>query len=281
MPAIVEWMRIDVEKDIRFGNPKRSMTGGISIPMTVYNKETETFVPFIHQTPQLNLPFGISKLEMGKDVCYKADFGFVGVRKEENTDNFYGEDDTVLAYFRFIERLEKFIKTTAQNQCKEWFKKEYDIAKIDEIYCSNIKGLQNAIKYAPTFPTKLKVSDGRADQKPSFHTSFFDEDETPLEIVELEEIVDLVPRGSKVISILETSGLWFNRTGFGLSFKVAQMMVFKKDEFTGCAIRVPLNLQRPASLTNFNIPGFEDTKRLREDEDSPEDCKIRKVETQV
>ena len=279
MPAIVDWTCVDVEKDIRFGNPKRTMTGGISIPLTVYNKETDTFVPFIHQTPQLNLPFGISKLEMGKDVCYKADFGFIGVRQEENGNNFYGDDDTVLAYFRFIERLEKFIKTTAQTQCKEWFKKEYDIAKIDEIYCSNIKGLQNATKYAPTFPTKLKISDGRGDQKPSFGTSFFDEDESRLDVVELEEIVDLIPRGSKAISILETSGLWFNRTGFGLSFKVAQMMVFKKDEFNGCAIRLPVKLQRSASPT-FNMPS-EAEKRLRDEEAFPEDCKIRKIEAQA
>lgn len=279
MPAILDWTAIDVEKDIRFGNPKRSATGGISIPINVYNKETDTYVPFIHQTPQLSLPFGISKLEMGKDVCYKADFGFVGVRQEENGPNFYGEDETVLAYFRFIEKLENFIKTTAHNQCKEWFKKEYDISKIEEIYCTNIKGLQNATKYSPTFPTKLKVSDARGDQKASFRSDFFDEDEERIVVNELDELLDIVPRGSKAISILDTTGLWFNRTGFGISFKVAQMMVFKKDAFNGCAIRVPQKLLRGSAVSSFVMPEEDGKRKLDEDLfPAEENCKIRKTE---
>jgi hypothetical protein len=258
MPLIVDWMSIDVNKDFAFGKPRKTGAGSTIIPFQVIDKSTGQYVPLIHQTPQMPLPFGLSAGESS----YRMDMSFSGVL--QNEDGVYcGEDPVVFKYFEFIRSIDEMIVNSALKQSMDWFKKTLEREKVEDIMCKNTKASTQPTKYSPTFPTKLKTSEGKGSML--LKTEFYDDERNRIEVNNVEEIVAKVPKGSKVVSLLEAPYIWFSRQGFGLSFKVIQCLAIVQSRFDGCAIE----------YSKFSISGF-NYKRPLEDEEKEEVCKIAK-----
>jgi hypothetical protein len=245
MPVIVDWTGIDVNKDFAFGKPRKTGAGSTIIPFQVIDKNTGQYVPFIHQTPQMPLPFGFSGVVQNEDGAY------------------CGEDPVVFKYFEFIRSIDEMIVNSALKQSMDWFKKTLEREKVEDIMCRNTKASTQPTKYSPTFPTKLKTSEGKGSML--LKTEFYDDERNRIEVNNVEEIIAKVPKGSKVVCLLEAPYIWFSRQGFGLSFKVIQCLAIVQSRFDGCAIE----------YSKFGISGF-NYKRPLEDEEKEEACKIPK-----
>ena len=120
-PTIVDWKRVNPETDFLYtGGDKVQSQGLRSIKVSVKDPETGSYVPFIHQTPLMRLPFGITAQEIpNAPVKYKCDLSFPNVKKLDGT--FHG-DQELLDYLDFIKRVDAAHKKRALEQIKTWFK---------------------------------------------------------------------------------------------------------------------------------------------------------------
>jgi hypothetical protein len=255
-PVILNWKNIKTE-DLHFDLPKQSSHDGHSVRVTVLDKQTGKHVPFLHQTPKMNLPFGLSVRE--KKV--QANLSFPGVRKVGS--HYVSDDDEALAYLDFMQKLDSFNKKKAEVNCSaamdektRWFRKELSAAVIEEFYFSNVKDAKDPSRYAPTVSTRI-FSDNDV-----LKADFYDEDGNTIS-------PESIRAGCQVIALLESTGLWFSGKSFGMSFKVRQMMVFAASSFDGCAIVNPFSKRTASMIEGFEMPES-DNKLIKVGEEEKE-----------
>jgi hypothetical protein len=124
-----------------------------------------------------------------------------------------------------------------QDNCVEWFKKKagtLDEDVITDMYSPMLgisidpETLEEDGKYPDSARCKLQViEDGTFDAK---DLTIYDEDQN--EILNVNDI----PAGSHVIAIVRCTGVWFAAGKFGVSWRVAQMQVFRPQRITGFSI---------------------------------------------
>ena len=163
--------------------------------------------------------------------------------------------------------LDELIVNSALKQSMDWFKKSFERDKVEDILCKNTRVSSQPTKYSPTFPTKLKTTEGKGNV--TLKTEFYDDERNKIEVNKIEEVITKVPKGSKVVCLLEAPYIWFSRQGFGLSFKVIQCLAIVQNGFDGCAIEYP--------KFGAQIQGFNYKRPLEEENKEEQDvCKIAK-----
>lgn len=240
MPKKLNWKLIDPATDFKYEEPRANANdgSGASARVTARDPDTGKFEPLIFQGPKLRLPFGCDKKDIGSGERYYATMAFPSVRYDpqenetynQNGDNTYCSDDSnreVLEFFKFWRAVDNANKAAALQNVQAWFKKNISANVIEEFYYSCVtydQDEEKAKKYSPKLSTKL-ITNANGDLK----TEFFNQ---------LKEKIDVskVRKGSVVIPIIRTRGLWFAGKSFGMSLQIEQAMIFQEDQFDGCAI---------------------------------------------
>lgn len=235
MPAKkISWEKIDPVVHFRYAAKplKGNKHDGYSIPLKVVDPDTGEETMFVHQAPELYLPFGINEKDVAGKTQYRTVFSFPTVRYDTQSQDWIGKD-TYVRYFNWIQSIDDYNKDHVHKNMKTWFpqSKEYKKEILDEFYFCNTwvgdKCLEG--EYSPTFTTKLQV---RSD---AIVTKFFNDAK---EECTYDEIADNKGKGLRVIPLLRATGIWIAGKNFGMSYQVIQMLFFRKDRFVGCAIDI-------------------------------------------
>jgi len=123
-----------------------------------------------------------------------------------------------------------------QENCVEWFKKKagsLDEAVVKDMYSPMLgisidsETLEEDGKYPDSVRFKIQVNDDGTFAK---DLAVFDEDQK-----EINNVADIGP-GCHIIAIVKCTGIWFAAGKFGISWRVAQMQVFRPQRITGFSI---------------------------------------------
>lgn len=254
-PQVLNWRSLVPSKSFRFSAnaTKGNQHDGFSLNLKVFNPDTETECDFIHQGPEMALPFGFSEKVTGNKVNYRANLSFSGVRYDPQTQKWMGPKDMV-DYFVFLQSIDEFNIQYVMDNADTLFPRANKLKEmkgpmkrqmLEEFYFKNVwigdKCLSG--EYAPTLAVKLMV------RSEKIATRFFDPHGKE---IDFDQISGEQAKGVRCIPLLRSTGLWFAGKNFGMSFQLVQMLLFERENFKGCAIdigaamdsaRVPYGIQ--------------------------------------
>jgi len=181
------------------GKQVKMLVGGEPIKMQVAQQDFDPVKDF-ETLPKV--PFGVSASYPGSDP---------GRRKLD----LVVDDKKIVEVFQGFD--EQNIKEVVKRS-KELLGKEMDEKAVKDIFTPSVKVHPDG-KYDPIVPSKLQLT---GDKKTSIVVAVPGD-----EFTFYEGTVDDIEKGSRVLVVVETSGLWFKNRRFGMSFKVTDMVVWK------------------------------------------------------
>lgn len=127
--------------------------------------------------------------------------------------------------FNTLTKLDNMNIQVAVDNSETWFKKKLDVQTIKDMYVPIVKP-RAKIEFKDSVKVKVKC------------------EELPTEIWVVQEEIDNVikytvgtledlSKGTKILAIVETSGLWFMSRQFGMSFTAKQLLVWPNKITTG------------------------------------------------
>ena len=195
----------------------------------------------VFQTPKMRSPFGVFESQMNEDdpVKYFLELSFDDEKSEL----------VKKCHEKFAALDEKMMKECMKNP--QWLGKDevnYDLA--EDKYIRMVRRFKNKETGAFTgeYPDTLraKISVKREDGSPLVEV--YDHNEERIPISSMKELMEFVPKGSRVKALLQGTNVWSNTSGYGLTWRVAQIKVFPEG--------------------NNNVYGFADESSEDEDESS-------------
>lgn len=241
MPFIFDWKDIKPE-ELVYEELRENSSQGSSVPVKVRGKDGQ-LERFVFLGPEMRIPFGLKCNENKYGKRFTCDMTFPNVFTSESGE--YVGPEEQLQYLKWLLSIENNNINKACESSEKWFKKQFDANLLKEFYFKSVMDCTQPQKYSPTYTTRIQTR--RGDE--SFVTKFFDK--TGKEIT-----FEQVRAGSRVRPLIETTGLWFANKSFGMSFRLAQLMVLDDNStFDGCAIPLPqpMGLDIPLSPV---APGF-------------------------
>lgn len=220
---IINATEFDVAKDILYTKPKVNSQGGKSIGILNSNSKKGLYI----STP-LMLTWGINENDFEGKGNVKYDMSLQFPRQE------YASEETT----KFLENMlamESKIKEDAVKNCKDWMNKaKMSSEVVDALFTPMVKygkdpntGEPDRNKN-PTLTLKLPVWDGK------FNIDLYDLEGEPLYPNDKGlSPVDLVPKGSNVLTIIQCGGIWFINGKFGVSWKLTQAVIKPKQSMRG------------------------------------------------
>ena len=204
-----------------------------------------------------------SKLRVGGEPvliqtpkCYTKN-GIHKTEKKIYCDLMFGEDDN--NFVQWIQSLETTVKNLIYEKRNLWFHNDMDIDSIDYHWQNLLRTYKGNKSLLRCFINKSKG----LNRGPTVQIYNEDEEELKLEDVN---------KNTKMISILEVSGLKFTSQSFQIEFAVKQMMLIKEKQlFSKCLIK-------------FKPPAKDETNTVEQHSDvesdiSIEDCEDVKKDT--
>jgi hypothetical protein len=186
-------------------------------------KHKEKMERLIFQTPKMFVPFGASTFKNENSTQppkYSVRFSLdkkVGGVKE-------------LA--KFLEDLDKLVcKKAVEN--KAWYQllgmksSKVSKEKVEVLYNSIVKESTNE-KYPDAFNTKVPFN----YQNNSVLLTLFDKSKQKLDVT-LDNIEQLLPKLSEMKALVQVSHIWFIGKKFGVTLKLVQGVVYKKESLSG------------------------------------------------
>lgn len=196
--------------NINFSTIKANKMGGKAVYIKYNNNNLRI------QMPKMSLPFGVNTFENPDkpgDIRYTIDMSF---------------SDTDPKILESLETFEHKVLEFVEKNSKELFKKHMPVNDLKIIYKSFLKASDpDADK---VYPTRLKAKMMKYPNEP-FTFDAYDSVKVngkyPKLTINEETIADTIPSGSHCMSILECGGIWVVGKSFGVTWKVAQLKVFK------------------------------------------------------
>ena len=130
---------------------------------------------------------------------------------------------------------EKLIKQGQEN-CADWFRKkagslDYDVVKNMYSPMLSVSIDKNTLEEDGKYPDAVKFKiEVNEDGSFAGDVAVFDEDQSEI------KNVNQIPPGCHVIAIVKCTGVWFAAGKFGISWRVAQMQIFKPQRVSGFSI---------------------------------------------
>jgi len=118
-----------------------------------------------------------------------------------------GTDEELISKFKELDS--QIVAFAAEN---EWI-------TADSVYVPTLKEA-NGNAWPPTIRIKIPKRDD------VIQTYFFDENKKSIEVTTNQQALDLLSKGTNVLSAVECVGLWFANGRYGLSWKADQIRVF-------------------------------------------------------
>jgi hypothetical protein len=188
------------------------------------SKDDGTKTEMYHQTPVLRLPFGVGEQEGDYGKKYEATMSFPGyVHSDTAPGNAQFDDPVMQQYHDWLTTWDENNLALATDNTQEWFKKKYSREVIQELYKYQLKDSSDPSKYSKLMRTKVPF---RYD---AFTCQVYDSNGVSIGIERLT-------RGSRVIALIKTTGMWFAGKGFGVTHQVEQFMLMEEESFDSCAI---------------------------------------------
>ena len=253
---IINATEFDVAKDILYTKPKVNSQGGKSIGILNSNSKKGLYI----STP-LMLTWGINENDFEGKGNVKYDMALQFPRQE------YASEETT----KFLENMlamESKIKEDAVKNCKDWMNKaKMSSEVVDALFTPMVKygkdpntGEPDRNKN-PTLTLKLPVWDGK------FNIDLYDLEGEPLYPNDKGlNPVDLVPKGSNVLTIIQCGGIWFINGKFGVSWKLTQAVIKPKQSMRG------------KCLITLSDKDKEEMKKSTDHDDDEEEEESAKVE---
>jgi hypothetical protein len=224
-PTITDWRSFDFEKHLLFEDARQNSHRGFSMRIQVRNGDKA--IDMYHQTPVLRMPFGIGSMEGDYGKKYEATFSFPGYVHDPDADDeaSFPGDPEIAEYHKFLHQWDEFNLDLATSKTQDWFKKKYSKEVIKELYKYQLKESSDPTKYSKLFRTKVPF---KYDE---FGCNFYGADG---KVIPAERVV----KGTKVVALIKTTGMWFAGKGFGVTHQVEQFMVMEEESFDTCAISI-------------------------------------------
>lgn len=208
--------QVDITK-ITYGPPKVLDNGGRIIP--VFHKNS----PLIIQIPILKSPYGISRWESDKGGATKCNLDLSFGDYQQNTD--LGQ------FMNIMKSMDQKLIEDGLTNSMTWFNKKIKTIDILEaLYTPIVKHYKDketqeiSDKYPPTFKMQLPYKDGK------YTCEVYDKEKNRVELTGL----DL--KGSKVVAIVQCTGIWVAGGKFGCTWKAMQMKIEQnKSKISGYA----------------------------------------------
>lgn len=252
---IINATEFDVSKDILYTKPKVNPQGGKSIGILNSNSKKGLYI----STP-LMLTWGVNENDFEGKGNVKYDMALQFPREE------YATEETT----KFLENMlamETKIKEDAVKNCKDWMNKaKMSSEVVDALFTPMVKygkdpntGEPDRNKN-PTLTVKLPVWDNK------FNIDLYDvEGEAVYPNDKGLNPVDLVPKGSNVLTIIQCGGIWFINGKFGVSWKLTQAVIKPKQSMRGkCLI----------NLSDRDKEAMKKTDDHDDDEEEEESAKV-------
>lgn len=147
---------------------------------------------------------------------------------------------TKAKFHKLINDIDEMVKEAAKKNCVKWFKqKELTDAVLNQIYTPMIKysvdeeTLERDGKYPDSIRFKIPVNKVEGENGedrfvfPSY-VEVYDENEELVKTTSVEDMSQILTKGSNVVAIVQLGGVYFAGGKFGLSWKVVQMQVFPR-----------------------------------------------------
>lgn len=255
-PEIIDWKLLN-DKTIVYGEPKKNSHHGLTVPLKYKATPSSEPQPIIFQTPVMRAPFGVTDEtgEYGRKI--EISMSFPGYSPKISTDARGdvkvqpawndGTNDIMSKFYSLISGWDGRNEQTAVKNGKAWFGKDISPVVIQELMKRNIKPSTEPEKYSPTFRVKVPVSGKKGEQVPM--EEFYDPAGVRIGFDELSRTV----RGSRVIALMKTTGLWFAGKSFGMNFQLIQLVRIQNDKFTGCAINIPAHIRSVPADTSDTL----------------------------
>ena len=244
---IINATEFDVSKDILYTKPKVNTQGGKSIGILNSNSKKGLYI----STP-LMLTWGVNENDFEGKGNVKYDMALQFPREE------YASEETT----KFLENMlamETKIKEDAVKNCKDWMNKaKMSSEVVDALFTPMVKygkdpntGEPDRNKN-PTLTVKLPVWDGK------FNIDLYDvEGEALYPNDKGLNPVDLVPKASNVLTIIQCGGIWFINGKFGVSWKLTQAVIKPKQSMRGKCL-INLSEQDKEAMKKCNDDDDED-----------------------
>lgn len=268
--TIIDGTQFNVQ-NIKYTTPKVNNSQGKSV--NILNKATNTGLRI--STPLL-LTWGASDFQ---DPATGKGNGKFEMSLQFPSAEY--ESEETRAFLKNIIEFEKKIKEDALILSKEWFGKQHKNAEVvDALFTPMLKYSKDKItgepdlNKAPSLRVKIPSWEGQ------FRCEIYDEEGVklfPNSENTLLTPIELIHKGTNVAALIQCGGIWFANGKFGVTWKLAQLVVQKpKGTLTGqCFIKLnksdkdKLKASQPSSL---NVPVLEeDDVPLRNDEEEEEE----------
>lgn len=268
---VIDWTKMDPKKDLIYKKPgPKNDHGGYSVPLLAKDETGEH--KFVHVTPRLRMPFGINDGKKKKDKGLSIGLSFPGVRaknKRTTPDEISAPFDVLkeewecdnvvpLNYMKFIALIDQTNMDTVCEKSTEWFglMQRFTPEVVSQFYFHSLWNSEGARKgeYPPIFNVKIpcKVKD-------DINTTSMVVYNQRKERVDPESLVGDGGKGLDCVAVLEATSLWFAGKSFGISYRVVQLMVSQRADYTELLID-------PAILGG---PSLED--KTEDEQDAPPD----------
>lgn len=194
--------------DITYNAPKQNQHGGNMVGLSYNNYK------IVMQIPKASIPFGVNSLTTEKGEERKSlDISFRGMENNKALQEF----------FEWVKDLDERNKNMAVQNSEVWLKKKMSYEVVSELYKPLVNDKSD--KYPATMRFKVPTN-----QMGEFTGDVFAPDRTKMTL-------DDVTKGSEVSLIVEIQPMWFVNKQFGITFRIAQMKLFKKQSLTEYAFR--------------------------------------------
>jgi len=166
--------------------------GPVKLTPVLYDKKPLKLV-----LPKLKVPFGIT-------TNYNCD-------SIEEIKLSLGNNDDIINKFQ---ELDKVIITRAD---------ELGVVTKEAVYTYTVTEPKSD-EFTPIIKAKISIKDHSID------TMFFDENKHVIGVTDNKDIINLVKKGSNILSVLECYGLRYDRNTFSLLWKLEQVQILRPDD---------------------------------------------------
>lgn len=195
--------------DIVYNEPKQNQHGGNMVGLSFKGGKV------VMQVPKASIPFGVNTMTTENNEVRKSlDISFKGLENNLKLQDFYD----------FVRGLDERNQEMAVKNSPEWLKKKMSAEVVSELYKPLVNDKSEG-KYPATMRFKLPT-----DNDGNFTGKVFSPTREPMTL-------DDVTKGSEVSLIVEIQPMWFVNKQFGMTFKVAQIKLYKKASMDEYAFR--------------------------------------------
>ncbi len=168
---------------------------------------------FVFQTPNCNLPYGMSVFDKAGPVKYSVELSLRG----------YDEPGSKMkGFYDALERLDDFMIEQGVKNSKQWFKQDLNRDVIKAFYTPVVRIPLDKNGDRKPYPPTIKLALKQKRDSQDFDVQCYDDKKELYRGIPLEE---LLVKGAQVTCLIQCTGVWFAGSKYGLSWKLVRSIV--------------------------------------------------------